>query len=283
MARRPLPNFNTDHPEAGDVEMRRKSRSITTARSLSTCLIFFACGQALAQDESDPFALENFSNTIYLTTDYVFRGVSFTSEDPAIQGSFDYSHPSGAYAGLWASNWDSFGTESELEIDYYGGYANALGPIDYDVAALYYTFPGAEDDGFELDYFEAHLGLSHTLEAIPLTPTVSAGYNFSPDYNGEDGDSHYVNGAVHFVLPAGIGLGLGAGNLNVDGGALSAFQGGFSYTHYYATLSKAIQSFEFSLSYHDTTSQCEDEYGGAILLDRSVCTPGAVFTLSRTF
>ncbi|MGH8501349.1 MAG: TorF family putative porin [Gammaproteobacteria bacterium] len=263
--------------------MRKKSRSITTARSLSTCLIFFACGQALAQDYGDPLAAENFSSTLYFTTDYVFRGVSFTSEDPAIQGSFDYTHPSGAYAGLWGSNWDGFGTESELEIDYYLGYANTIGDVGYDLTALYYTFPGAEDDGFELDYFEAHAGLSYAIEPLPFTPTVGVGYNYSPDYNGEDGDSHYVNGAVDLALPVGFGLGFGVGNLNVAGGALSAFQGGFSYTHYYASLSKSIHGFDFNLTYHDTTSQCEDEYGGPILLDRSVCTPGAVFTLSRTF
>ncbi|MGH8501359.1 MAG: TorF family putative porin [Gammaproteobacteria bacterium] len=89
-----------------------------------------ANGFALAQEDGGFFAAENFSSTLYFTTDYVFRGVSFTDEDPAVQGSFDYAHPSGAYVGAWASNWDGFGTESEFEIDYYGGYANALGPID---------------------------------------------------------------------------------------------------------------------------------------------------------
>lgn len=245
----------------------------------------FSSGLTLAQEDG-PFAAENFSNTIYLTTDYVFRGVSFSDEDPAIQGSFDYAHPIGFYLGAWASNWDGFGTESELEIDYYGGYANSLGPIDYDVAALYYTFPGAQDPGFELDYFEAHVGLSHTTEAIPLTPTVGVGYNYSPDYNGQDGSSHYVSGSLDFVLPAEIGLSLGVGRLDVAGGALGALVGrpdGFEYTHYQVGLSKTIQSFNFGLTYHDTSSDCESEYGGPYYLTTSVCTPGVVFTLSRTF
>jgi uncharacterized protein (TIGR02001 family) len=240
-------------------------------------------GLVMAQEDGGFFAAENFSNTAYLTTDYVFRGVSFTEEDPAIQASFDYAHPSGAYAGVWGSNWDSFGTESELELDYYLGYASALGPIGYDVSALYYTFPGAQDEGFELDYFEAHLGLSHTFDAIPLGPTLSVAYNFSPDYNGDDGNSHYVVGNLDFVLPAEIGLGFAVGRLDVEGDSLSGFQGGYNFTHYQVNVSKTIQSFNFGLTYHDTSSDCETEYGGPILLNESVCTPGFVFTLSRTF
>jgi uncharacterized protein (TIGR02001 family) len=243
-------------------------------------------GIALAQEDGGLLAAENFSNTLYLTTDYVFRGVSFTEEDPAIQGSFDYAHPSGAYAGLWGSNWDGFGTESELEIDYYVGYANALGPIAYDLAALYYTFPGGEDDGppeFELDYFEAHLGLSHNFGDIPLTPTVGVGFNYSPDYNGRDGDGRYVLGTLDLGLPAGFGLRFGVGHLDVAGGVLTGAQGGFAYTHYQVDLSKSIGGFDFAVTYHDTTSQCTVEYGAPVFIDTGVCTPGTVFTLSRTF
>ena len=42
--------------------------------------------------------------TLTSTSDNVSRGISDTAGDPAIQGAFDYSHDSGIYAGLWASN-----------------------------------------------------------------------------------------------------------------------------------------------------------------------------------
>jgi uncharacterized protein (TIGR02001 family) len=242
-----------------------------------------------AQKKAGLFDAKNFSNTIYLTTQYVFRGVSFSDRDPAIQGSFDYSHPSGFYAGVWGSNWDGFGTESELELDYYLGYANALGPVDYDLGALYYTFPGAEDidptiGNFEQNYFEAHLGLTHTLDAAPLTPTLGVAFNYSPDYNGNDGDGRYILGTVDLALPAGIGLALGVGYLDVAGHVLSGVQNGFSYTHYQVGLSKTIlEKFTFDVTYHGTSHDCQSEYGGAVLLDTEDCTPGAVFTISRTF
>ncbi|MGH8501358.1 MAG: hypothetical protein ACREVE_02605 [Gammaproteobacteria bacterium] len=88
------------------------------------------------------------------------------------------------------------------------------------------------------------------------------------------------------VLPAEIGLSFGFGRLDVSGGALGALVGrpnGFSYTHYQVGVSKVIQSFTFDLTYHDTSSDCEDEYGAPYYGTTSVCTPGAVFTLSRTF
>ena len=49
---------------------------------------------------------KNFSATVTFATDYVFRGVSQTDNKPAVQGSFDYKHPSGAYLGIWGSNVD---------------------------------------------------------------------------------------------------------------------------------------------------------------------------------
>jgi len=250
---------------------------------------FAGNGMALAQGEyGGLFAAEDFSSTLYFTTDYVFRGVSFSDEDPAVQGSFDYAHPSGAYVGAWASNWDGFGTDSELEIDYYGGYAGSLGPIGYDVGPLYYTFPGAQDPGFELDYFEAHVGLNYTPEfELPLDPVVGVDYNYSPDYNGQDGSSHYGLGTVDLVLPiADAALALAYGHLDVEGGALGALvarPNGYSFSHWSVGVSKAFYGFSFDLTYHDTSSDCEREYGAPYFGSTGVCTPGAVFTLSRTF
>ena len=37
-------------------------------------------------------------------SDYRFRGISQTFQQPAIQGGIDYSHSSGFYLGNWNSN-----------------------------------------------------------------------------------------------------------------------------------------------------------------------------------
>jgi uncharacterized protein (TIGR02001 family) len=73
------------------------------------------------------FADSSFSGNVALTSDYVFRGISQTQGDPAIQGGFDFTTNMGGlpvYAGTWASNLD-FGSPSAIhvpmELDVYGG------------------------------------------------------------------------------------------------------------------------------------------------------------------
>ena len=41
---------------------------------------------------------------VALSTDYIFRGVTQTGNDPAISGGFDYSLDNGFYVGIWGSN-----------------------------------------------------------------------------------------------------------------------------------------------------------------------------------
>jgi uncharacterized protein (TIGR02001 family) len=77
--------------------------------SIFIILVNTALFAGIAFADGGAFADENFSAAIYLTTDYVDRGISFSDEDPAIQGSFDYAHPRGPFIGIWASSWDDTG------------------------------------------------------------------------------------------------------------------------------------------------------------------------------
>ena len=44
------------------------------------------------------------TGNVGLYSQYIFRGLTQTDRDPALQGGFDYAHSSGFYAGTWASN-----------------------------------------------------------------------------------------------------------------------------------------------------------------------------------
>ena len=65
-----------------------------------------------------------------VVSDYIFRGVSQTGEDPAIQGGVDLTSGS-FYAGAWASNVD-FGDKTDAEIDVYGGYRTEAAGFAWD-------------------------------------------------------------------------------------------------------------------------------------------------------
>jgi uncharacterized protein (TIGR02001 family) len=102
------------------------------------------------------------SGSVGLFSQYIFRGLTQTDRDPALQGNFDINHSSGLYLGMWGSNisWlrDPYGNpkpvDSEtfyksggnLEIDIYGGFKSEIGKtgLGVDLGALQYYYPGNE-------------------------------------------------------------------------------------------------------------------------------------------
>ena len=118
-----------------------------------------AAEEAALEEEESP---HDFSATLTGVSDYVFRGISQTQEDPAFQASVDYAHASGFYAGIWGSSVDFTAEDTlpededgaDVEIDYYVGFASDINDtFSYDVSGVYYTYPGA-NDGIDYDYPE---------------------------------------------------------------------------------------------------------------------------------
>jgi uncharacterized protein (TIGR02001 family) len=111
----------------------------------------FGAPAALAADSS-PHTL---TGNIGLSSQYIFRGLTQTNKEPALQGGFDYSHASGFYAGTWLSNvsWltDSSAatgyTSSSIEWDFYGGFKGSIGNtgFGFDVGLLQYYYPGTHN------------------------------------------------------------------------------------------------------------------------------------------
>ncbi len=241
-----------------------------------------------AQDTGGIFDISNFSSTVTITTDYVFRGISFSGEDPAIQGSMDWGYEN-FYAGVWGSSID--GADFSAELDYYGGYANSIGPINYDLMLIYFHFPGSDDPfgGLENDQFETWLTLSHEFSDLPGSPNASVRWSWSPDFTLEDGNGNYVRAGLGFTLPHGFGLDGYWGYQDVEGdkatgpGGLFAAPGflddGYSYSHWSVGLTKSLKGFDFDLRYHETDEDDETAafYGADNMDDR------IVFTVSRTF
>jgi uncharacterized protein (TIGR02001 family) len=100
-------------------------------------------------------ALAGVEATITGTTDYDFRGVSQSGDDPALQGDVNVSGETGWYVGLWASNVDFDNCcDEDYELDWYAGFT-AGETIEWDAGVVYYSYPGADSD---LNYTELYLG-----------------------------------------------------------------------------------------------------------------------------
>lgn len=158
-------------------------------RVVSACLsllVLTMAGAASAQS-----AGPEFSFNAAVASDYVFRGVSQTDEEPAIQAGADVSF--GAfYAGVWASNVD-FGDGTDAEFDLYGGVLVSAGGFDLDFGVIGYHYIGAPDAA-DYDLVEFKASASRGFDAF----TAGAAVYYSPDF-GSAGDATYLEANLEYA------------------------------------------------------------------------------------
>jgi uncharacterized protein (TIGR02001 family) len=286
----------------------------------TTMVTALFCLPAIAE-ESSPHSI---SAMVAFGTDYYWRGYSSTDNEPAIQAELDYEHKSGFYAGIWGSNVDygaeyvddfeewTYASETiDLELDFYAGYWKELGPIELDLMATYYYYPGNADAGLnrdpdildwtkgeaEADMFELHIGLAHRFN-VPTTPKLNIGYDFTPNYSNEDGIGHHFNALLDLGLPLDIGLAIEAGYQTVEGDKTTGCDGagtcygqdgedGFDYAYYRLGINREFFGINVDLSYwynseedwfESVYNEEKDEWGYATAAKDKV-----VLTVSYTF
>lgn len=176
-------------------------------RSLLACALLGMTGSALAQEAEEAEPAWTFSAGVTATTDYLFRGVSQSSELPAIQPEVGVSHASGLFLGIWGSNidYDTPGSGWDTEIDYTIGWSFGL-PADtaLDVYFTYYTYPGSKP-GFELEYGEWIADYSF---AEYFTATLA----YTSNYFSSSESSFYYRAGAEFPLgETGFNVGGGVG------------------------------------------------------------------------
>ena len=66
--------------------------------------IFAAAPVAMAEG---PLDKGNFSANFALTTDYMYRGITQSNEQPAVSGGFDWAYETGSFANVYAGIWAS--------------------------------------------------------------------------------------------------------------------------------------------------------------------------------
>jgi uncharacterized protein (TIGR02001 family) len=131
-----------------------------------------------------------------LLSDYRFRGISRSGEDPAVQASVTVSSDSGFYAGVQGTSLNDLEDIGNVQLDLYGGYGTQLGlGLSADAGLLYYAFPGS--DG-ETDYFEPYASLSYQLG--PVEATAGAHYAWAQDAIGDE-DMLYLFGELEAGIP----------------------------------------------------------------------------------
>jgi len=140
-----------------------------------------ALGSGLAQ-AAEPASPHTITGNVGLFSQYIFRGLTQTDKEPALQGGFDYAHSGGFYAGTWGSNiswlrdYGAYTSGASLELDIYGGYKGTIGKTDfgYDVGLLYYWYPGTKvAGGTKADTLEVYGALSWKWISAKLSYVIS--------------------------------------------------------------------------------------------------------------
>jgi uncharacterized protein (TIGR02001 family) len=110
---------------------------------------------AIAFAEDAPAATPSpFTGNVTLASEYIYRGIGQTNRKPAVQGGFDYAHPSGFYVGTWGSSISWLGDAGmgsyNMEWDIYGGYKTEVAKdLTLDVGGLEYYYPGQRAVGMD--------------------------------------------------------------------------------------------------------------------------------------
>ncbi len=185
------------------------------------------------------------------TSNYLWRGITQTSDKPAISGGIDYSHDSGFYAGAWVSNVDwtedsSTPTANQVanyETDLYLGFSGEFSEFSYDVGYIYYAYPidgaGNTNNAVKADFGEIYGILGWKMLNLSLYKQV----------NQEAGGNH-KNEAYYVSLDGSWDLGNNysvKGLVGYYGGNLVKDTFGDKYTHFSVGVTKSTDLGDLSL------------------------------------
>ena len=135
--------------------------------NISKILIFFLAHFAAFSDSEI---------NLSLNSDSIWRGMTQTNGDIAVNGGFDLSTDNGFYFGTWASNAGGTGTNYSMELDIYIGFSGEMAEnMTYDVGYISVIYPGQDSADFE----EAYVGFN----IYGLSILYSDGQNNSPSYS----------------------------------------------------------------------------------------------------
>jgi uncharacterized protein (TIGR02001 family) len=215
---------------------------------------------AMAAEESPHKLAAN----VTLTSDYLFRGISQTGGDAAIQGGFDYTHTSGFYLGTWASNvgwiedFQGYGS-GNMEIDLYGGFRGSFADdFTFDVGAIQYWYPGKRFNTFtattavDADTTELYGALGWKWF------TVKYSYYLSDEVFGfanADGSDYLAISGSFPIGESGFTVGASWGTFNFDNNPNQDYDDwSVSGTYDMGKLSKVTEGVTVGVKYTDTNA-----------------------------
>lgn len=216
---------------------------------------------AFAEDAPSPLTFN-----VGVVSDYLFRGVTQTHGDPALQGGVDYAFSNGFYVGAWGStiSWvkDWLGKGS-TEIDVYGGYRGSLaGDWTYDVGYITYNYPGKNAGNANLanpNTQEVYAALGYkwlTAKYSYATSSHFIGWYGGPNLDQKTRGSDYLELNAAYDLGNGWGISGHIGKQKVKNSVRTATPvEDANYTDWNIGVSKDVGFGVVGLTYSDTNAK----------------------------
>jgi len=225
-----------------------------------------------AQDQEGELLGGTLSGNVMFSSDYVFRGITQTKNLPQIQGDLTWSHGSGVYTGIWASNTNFGGGDASMEFDPYIGFSRGIADtgLSYDIGYWSYNYPG----GDELNYWEVYGILSYETGSLGLSGSVWYADNYFGDDFFDDVSSLAYDATVSYQLNDKWLVSARVGQQTFDETAGLADQ---DYLYYDVGASMTWQDYTLALRWHDSDG-VEPE-----LATESDSDGSLVFSLTRSF
>lgn len=156
-------------------------------------------------------ATPEYSFNLSIVSDYVYRGVSQSANDGALQAGADVNYGS-FYAGTWASTVD-FGDDTNFEWDFYAGFTGSTSEFDYDLGVTYFNYIGdPKDSDYNMVEFKA--AASKTWDKFTLAGAIY----YSPDFYGVDEKATYLEASMNYEIDGRFSVSGGVGHQYLDVG-----------------------------------------------------------------
>jgi len=162
----------------------------------------------LASAQSSP---HSFTGKVALYSEYEYRGISQTSEKPALQLNLDYGHASGFYLGTFLTNikWledaaevGGFETDAKLEWDIYLGWKKEIAKdLLLDVGYLRYEYPSSGAFNPKPNTDEIYAGITWTFLNLKYSHSINDTFGVPNSKN-----SYFIEANVAFPIEAVKGL-----------------------------------------------------------------------------
>ena len=182
--------------------------------------------------------LADLSGNAAISSNYIWRGMTQTSDQAAGSGGIDWSDKSGLYAGIWVSNVDFSGNGDGYENDLYVGFSGEAGNLGYDFGIITYQYPVTPNFNFT----ELYASGSFSMFTVGLNLTVD-------NASGND-DGIFAEDDIYLSFSADVTdtISVYAGSYMFDNdGAVGV--GDVDYIHFGVSLSK--DDFTFAIDKND--------------------------------